>query len=1551
MFKILTDTFKLKSTALGKYSCIILLGLSCLITHNHIYASSHETTYDKKTSSAKNTEQPTCHTEQTSTEDSLKAQPEVNTPKASEAYLLGQNTKEHLSLDHISVNMSVSACNNVHTPTNLTQQTIATASALTIPLTGLASAKTSAKISYIFPTILQKIQPTTKILNGLQHTLSHFPALKHLAGLVLGGSAFTAYLYHKISNDHRNIFPVTEHSALPATIHQSVTSQKPHTQLANNAFLAESIDPYTTENKKKPALPPPSLDSVRSEEENKPAEKHKTHSLHKLWQEFHNSHFTEYFYDRNHSTTTDPKLVRLAIHFLQLKSEQRNHMFLKLAKASQSNTSHQNKISSLWITDKQLQDRFLYSQLVSFKEFYIFLTMLFKYPPSYDHHLAKLYNESIDQIHGRKNIIQKYFNNFSQETSRRYGAVQGKTATIQDFKNIIQQMTPIEMHSRLRAIKTKSNKPALNDIDVLKIKKQHLIYFLSILTRPFEKNIYLTHILSLKDGPPLLSANDILYKESLIDRFRTYLKSNTYTLDYTEDLNKDREKIFSTISEATIKQNLTRFNISGKRQFPHKLIKKTTKPLIIQFLQSIYDKRKYHDLFLAIIIGHFDKFHQKDIATNIEIPIEEFIYIKSNVISLFTDFLKQNINLEQGNTIELSFEEIEKLFNKTEEDKLLNAINNSEIFQDIDLRTYPNFNLKIINEFMTKYIQSNEDKHLFYNSFLKLDNGSISYISDYYQVTMYNLSKKMSDFKSTLLHLFQYGKAAYYKNPQHYYHQENIDFVSLKNNYHKLFNAKLKVIQERIKSYLYIHDDTNDNYDYLNEQNIRYIHDILLDSSFKKHIFYSFILRLEPANFKYIGYIHDKAKSTVKNVKTEIVRTLTEIATLNTYKKVGMNALIDPKNVNKLENLKREYYSLKKSDIIRRVKENLHNYFTPKHYNKEDIKVYLHILESLRPAHIDEFIYYSLKHKDILWMLYLTQVVGLGAMTNLQISESHFADQTTLSNHKKYIIFDLLEIIKTSKNYQKPTPMINKSLSLEELRELYNSLDHKRLSSRIKKSFNLLPESYRKNIEINYYITQKDIISLKKEILHSDVNEHIFLSSLLVLDNTSDTEMQKKYKYDVFTLRKKKSNLLKDIFLFLSNSFDYPNTSSSPKSSHIADSLSDAKKRYSKLSDDELIDTLSQSTALSNYEFIKPFITPKIIKEATTIYIQNRTGSKENQLTWHIYLCQILSICNITIEDLVFGYHVREKRIKIIYDQISRGIRYHLYKSQPQLRVILEDSPHKKRFARKVNSFSLYGELLPVKYLKNVFFSLNDDEVLKWFEHLNLQKDSDDPKITQKVIDIFTSSALLSELEWHVFFFFVISLDYTTPEHLASWYNLKGGDDILDIKNQLLEKLDIITKSANMNEYKLYTYLYEQNIIINPQGLLDEESRENDQATFWQLRERYRKLTHKEIIHHLRGSSSKALENILNKLEKKNLSPKKINDIIHKINDTFKYNQFHWHIYLSSCLKLDKSQAKDIAHIYQRRIHYLYALKSEMNKTIEDIIHDALKKAKKSSTN
>ncbi|MCY4443607.1 MAG: hypothetical protein OXC44_02270 [Proteobacteria bacterium] len=336
-------------------------------------------------------------------------------------------------------------------------------------------------------------------------------------------------------------------------------------------------------------------------------------------------------------------------------------------------------------------------------------------------------------------------------------------------------------------------------------------------------------------------------------------------------------------------------------------------------------------------------------------------------------------------------------------------------------------------------------------------------------------------------------------------------------------------------------DYRGENYPFLKAQNIQYFVDHVLDTSIKKHVFFSFLLHLNQDKMIDIARDYRVKKDAIYQTKLRMLKQLKELATtgkvntntISNYNHyVRVEAVVSgEKPFSYLQNLYHEMLEREPEDLVFRWEHFI------KHYRKYNT-------QSLNYLHIDQLSRYerlylnTQKKKHILYslILRLDDASGVYLQDLYQLRSSG-----TIANQKKIMFSQLLALAHTGKlqmdfgfrNIPEKTAPNNNKMGIKNLEDLdrsFNSDLDEKPESIIQFIYYLLKDHPQFVGQELRYITVQKLKKYVSAVLVTPKKKHVFYSLVLHQGQLNSLMFSDVYKVDRSNISRIRKYIIDDLF-------------------------------------------------------------------------------------------------------------------------------------------------------------------------------------------------------------------------------------------------------------------------------------------------------------------------------------------------------------------------------------------------------------------------------------
>lgn len=1374
-------------------------------------------------------------------------------------------------------------------------------------------------------------------LSGLTKVSSRFGLAKRMnlylgsAGLLLGyiGQRFVSVnSVHQLA--HINALELTESEELADVyiISQGEGSISAVPSLHESSKQLSSREPPPA-----PVLSPDlGSDDDHKEEKQSTAEVIKSAmslQYEKAWKAFSDLDLSDYFYDKSYALSPDVELMKLNAKFLNYKNSYIRNI-IKIFSISLSKYTSKKNLFYGW--SRKTLKLFIRTQLASYKEYHLFLSMLFyKDIDSNDAYLSRIYQDS--DIPARKKAIIDLLENFSITSPKRHGPLRDKISTKKEFIDMLSDVDIKDLRDRMLAIKTDDGL-MFKKSELQYIKKQHIINFIDKLRNPSEKHTYITYIMNFQDSIESLSDHKFVEISKIKSYFKDYIlrivnieKGDQRRVTHANEIGDSAYDQLINLEESLIKSNLLHLKNKEKHLISYDNMKKIKKEHVIRFVDEKLLDDIDKNMFSLLVLSKANASYIIDKVHNYNFLVEDIIRRISYLSSRFLKYLESNSITEKDSTVNLTYNELDNMYNELTDEEMLHNINKSKAFSKINLYNFENFDANNIKWFVSKRLNSVVDRHLFFGEFLGLDSPKGVFLAKYYDMPNNTLRTKKFIFKKNLLKIFESGLDSVAGIKNYPYVDSILTFSSLQDVYLRLMNNSFNEISSRVNNYAKVKRGIEVDIRYLNKKNIQFFHDTILDTDIKKHLFYSIVLSLDKSRYDNIIDIYGRQYSSLRTSKRVAVNKLIDIISNDSLNGVSVDFLLNPEKSTDFNYIKNRFDDLTSTKLVTMIKKNIKDFYSPRYHAQYVVKEAHNLVGYINKKHIDSFMFYYLKNDEMKWFIYITQVLNIGNVKVSEINEKYYLAKDSVGPLKKYMIETILNITKldVEQNIVRNLPIVDKVLSIEELRDKYLGYSHDYIARRLHANLKYVSNRFESHIK-KIVITKSNLENFYKNELNTVFKEHIFLSKIFLLDSHSDEDMAKLYNVSTQSFRKRVHVIRNFLFMASTGGYSYLGSQGKTVSKKTEDIFNKDHEKYMTLSDDDQLALIYRSAALKDYPDFHHFFTKDVYRRFFEVNLL-KIDNKNHKMNRHIFYCLVLGICDTDKVGISMLYKVRENQVGKIYRKLINSIRYTMYASQPSLRIMLYEKNYYKEFAQIYDPYSRKANIFPVLRIKTLFHNLHEDDAHLWFEHLNIS--DNDLKITKKVMDIFLQLYVKSDLDWHILFYFILYFDYVDQNYLASIYSLDLSD-LLNRKQHLLDILKVISQAPTGSFDDTDIYLRDHQII--------DVANAPYRLELWKVKDMFRNLSNEEIVDKVLDSNFVFRSDPDFKRKIVSLKDSHSKEIVEQIYKVLKYRPVLWHCFLSVILKLDNTKSFDFKKLYGYNSASIFSIKSRLNKQIEDAI-------------
>ncbi|MCY4443608.1 MAG: hypothetical protein OXC44_02275 [Proteobacteria bacterium] len=443
---------------------------------------------------------------------------------------------------------------------------------------------------------------------------------------------------------------------------------------------------------------------------------------------------------------------------------------------------------------------------------------------------------------------------------------------------------------------------------------------------------------------------------------------------------------------------------------------------------------------------------------------------------------------------------------------------------------YPFLKAKNIQYFVDHVLDTSIKKHVFFSLFLHLNQDKkvdIARDSRVTQTVIYQTKVKMLKQLKGLVITGKINKNNYY----HYSRAEAVssgerEFSYLQNLYQEMLENRPEELVSRCKYFLkHYHKYNKESLNFLHIDQLSRYEKLYLNTQKKKHIFYSLVLRLDEANGSYLTDFYELSSSvSISSQKKTMFFQLLNIAHTG---KLKMNFIF--------RNLSGNTASEKNKIVIRSIEDLDKSFYGDLHEKPESIIQFLYSLLKDHPQFVgDEFRYITVerlkkyistalvdsKKRHVFYLL----VLNLDQMNGIIFSKAYGVSTVSISRMRRSIIDDLFYMAThkeltfsnnggSSAFLKKTTPSPRNIKDFDDLVDTFHYDKVHRWEGMLREvNIQVDRRRQKRGLQNKVSISMDNINEVYKNNQSDMISQHIFLSTILRLDDASGKDLASLYK-------------------------------------------------------------------------------------------------------------------------------------------------------------------------------------------------------------------------------------------------------------------------------------------------------------------------------------------------------------------------------------------------------------------------------------------------------
>ncbi|MCY4443494.1 MAG: hypothetical protein OXC44_01670 [Proteobacteria bacterium] len=1149
-------------------------------------------------------------------------------------------------------------------------------------------------------------------------------------------------------------------------------------------------------------------------------------SVRSAWQRFQDDNLAEYYYDNVSGITPHHELPSLINQYFILDDQK---IFLILSKFITDNQEPFFHVSELQRWEKKLMDRFIHQQLTSFRELHVFLRKLL--PQHISTPLSKVvsyYDFSIAEWHAKEAYILSLLKDFHQDSPRRFGPLKQNIVTINDAVKAIRFLNVMELQARIAAIKIEST-PLSKSIDTSWIRAVDVVEFLDSLDNKTHQKIFINDILLLSKKNDITQKlshkqffhqlvvshqlRDFLIKKQSQKRLKEVSGSSTTTEARLRFLNRQ----LLALTDKQLLSLLLNITLKGKPLFSFSHSRSVSKKHIVDFFHSL-ETTMEKDIFFHLVLKRTVGL-DVDIGERYELDIHETAKFKAKIINRLIDSL-QPVLKGVASTMEGSFEHLQDIYEGLKSEEVIEKLKESPLLASENISHMSYANSYYLHHFIKRFLKKPVDWHVFYVYFLGLDKPHMEYLSVLHQVSLSAIKYRKNLFQTHLVRMFRNGHLD--GTPYHTsaYLEGVHSFDELTKTYYKLIKlGKGDFLQKQLYSTLRNSKEYKDEkLEDITSKKVQFYLNKVLTTDKKKHIFFSFFLKLDEAQVADLTKMYKNTDSIESNIykhRKIMNRQLLDLADRNTKYD---HALMMPKetvsNPLDLDKLKEIYMAIPKTSVVNRMIANVSGLKSSGYYSSEEIKDFKRMMRRLTIDDVHEFVHFHLKDHIIRWNLFLGDMLGAIHLNKEHLSKiAYYPSLNAMGGERKKMVDILYGIITKDKGSHHPKirPLHYETFTIEQLRDIYAGMSFEEKSSRILQA---LLEGKPRTL-IYPQITDDHINYIVKRYLNTSLTERIFYSEFLRLDYTHypDSWPEIYQKQSETSVQRKKYYIKEKVHDSLIRPRVRKQTSMDVEASSMLKQLSE---KYLKLGSKDILERIRKSYVFHGYEEAASYLNMDIVNEFIEKTLNNRSSLEKSQFMWHIFLCETLQLCKKTSrqtyikwykpanKDIISTHRYAIKRtiIYLIYrdskdyqdfiNNDSESINkkqtiLNMAKNHPYL--LKKDPQNSARFGFSYLQSSLIENAVlrasSLEVMHQRFVSLTDAEKQLLLKEAGIIADKTYDISLGHHLDAYIANWLGEDIYLHIFYALVLKVDTSLSQDISALYKSHNNAEVMDIADGL----------------------------------------------------------------------------------------------------------------------------------------------------------------------